>query len=168
VSPSILAPPDARLILSDDALDRALETLFLAEAALWVSVDAVLEADAQGSPYTLGRGHYRAAFLIKLHPGLGVLELARLTGLSKQGASRVMGDLVKVGLVEPAESGGDARRRPVQLSQEGHAFEARISARLRGLMGKAYRAAGLEKAPAASAVLGALSAVVLREPETSR
>ena len=60
-------PVDARLILSDDALDRTLELFLLAEAALWLTADGGLD----GEPHRLGRGHYRAAFLLKRRPGLG-------------------------------------------------------------------------------------------------
>jgi hypothetical protein len=77
--------PDPRLILSDDGLDAALEVFLLAQAALWSAADVGLE----GEPSGLGRGHWRAALLMKRRPGLGVQALARLTGLSKQAASRI-------------------------------------------------------------------------------
>ena len=64
MSPSSIAAPDARLILSDDALDRMLELFLLAEAAIWITADGGLE----GEPRGLGRGHFRAAFLLKRRP----------------------------------------------------------------------------------------------------
>jgi hypothetical protein len=75
-----VSDPDPRLILSDDGLDASLEVFLLAQAALWSATDAGLK----GEPKGLGRGHWRAAVLMKRRPGLGVLALARLTGLSKQ------------------------------------------------------------------------------------
>ena len=54
----------------------------------------------EGEPHRLGRGHFRAAFLLKRRPGIGVQDLARLTGLSKQGASRVLKDLIEAGYAE--------------------------------------------------------------------
>ncbi len=154
-------PADARLILSDEALDRTLEMFLLAEASLWITADGGLE----GEPHKLGRGHYRAAFLLKRRPGLGVQDLANLTGLSKQGASRVMTDLTSAGYVEKAATDGDARRRPAQLTEAGHAFEARVSHRLRQAFARAFRTGGLDKAPGAVAVMAALAGTLLREPD---
>lgn len=91
---------DPRLILRDEELDAGLELMMLAEAALWAGVDAGLEAESP--PQGLGRSHWRAAFLLKRRPGLGVQELARLTALSKQAASRVISDLEARGLAEKA------------------------------------------------------------------
>src|SRR6185503_15230346 len=84
--------PDPRLILRDEELDAGLELILLSEAALWAAVDAALEGETKG----LGRSHYRTLFLLKRKPGLGVRELARLTALSKQGASRTLSELVKL------------------------------------------------------------------------
>ena len=92
----------------------------------------------------LGRGHYRAALLLKHRPDVGVQELAQLTGLSKQGASRVLADLEKAGFVEKAPAKGDGRRKPAQLTAEGRAFEARVSERLRNHLARAYRSGGLD------------------------
>ena len=154
-------PVDARLILSDDALDRTLELFLLAEAALWLTADGGLD----GEPHRLGRGHYRAAVLLKRRPGLGVQDLAHLTGLSKQGASRVLADLCEAGYALRDQGEADARRRPVRLTEAGLAFEARVSHRLRQAFARAYRAGGLDKAPQAAAMLQALAATVLREAE---
>ena len=159
LSSGLSAPVDARLILSDDALDRALELFLLAEAALWMTAEAGLV----GEPAGLGRGHWRAAFLLKRRPGLGVQDLAHLTGLSKQGASRVLNDLCGAGYAQRDQGETDARRRPVRLTEAGHGFEARVSHRLRQAFARAYRAGGLDKAPHAAAMLSALAATVLRE-----
>lgn len=135
--------PDARLILREEELDASVELFILAQAALWSTAEAAL----QDHPSGLGRGHYRAAFLLKRRPGIGVHELAQLTGLSKQGASRVLADLERCGYVEKAPGKGDARRRPAQLTPEGRAFEARVSERLRNHLAFAYRSGGLDAAP---------------------
>ena len=152
---------DPRLILSEDALDRALEIHLLAEAALWITADDVLDQEPSG----LGRGHYRAAFLLKRRPGLGVQELSRLTGLSKQGASKVLSDLGRAGFAEKSPHDGDGRRSPARLTDQGRAFESRISQRLRAAVAKAYRAGGVEHAPAANTILIALAGLVLRDTD---
>lgn len=143
---------DPRLILREEELDAVLELLLLAEAGLWAEAEPALE---RASP--LGRGHYRAALLLKRRPGLGVRELARLTGLSKQGASRVLGELEAAGMVEKAQGEEDARRRPATLTEQGRAFEADVSEHLRAHLARAYRTGGLDAAAGARRILAALA-----------
>ena len=149
------ASVDARLVLSAPELDAALEQLIVGEAAVWTLADDALAARSEADA-RLGRGHWRAAFLIKRRPGIGVKELAALTGLSKQGASRILRDLEDAALVEKAP-GEDARRRPAVLTHAGRAFEASVSERLRGALARAYRGAGVEHAAGARRVWAALA-----------
>ncbi len=142
---------DPRLILSEDELDRALETFLLAETALWQAVDNRLEGQ------NLGRGHYRTAFLLKRRPGLGAQDLARLSGLTKQGASKAMKELIEAGLAAVAPGDLDARRRPTHLTARGLAFEASVSTTLRELLASAYREGGIDAAPGARRILAALA-----------
>lgn len=146
------AGADPRLILREEELDSGLELLLLAETSLWTAVDAALEGEAG-----LGRPHWRAAFLLRRRPGLGVRDLSRLTGLSKQAASRTLADLVRAGLAEAAEGEIDARRRPVRLTEAGRAFEGRIGERLRTLLARAYRTGGLDGVAGARRILAALA-----------
>jgi DNA-binding MarR family transcriptional regulator len=150
--------PDARLILREEELDASVELFVLAEAALWSTAEAAL----QDHPSKLGRGHYRAALLIKRRPGIGVQELAQLTGLSKQGASRILADLEKAGYVDKAPSKGDGRRKPAQLTAEGKAFEARVSERLRNHLALAYRSGGLDAVAGARRILAAVAGARLQ------
>ena len=145
--------PDPRLILRDEELDAGLELLLLAESALWAATDAALEPEGK----RLGRSHYRTLFLLKRRPGLGVRELARLTALSKQGASRTLGELAKLGLVEKGSGEGDARRRPATLTREGAQVEGRVSERLRALLARSYRSGGLDAVAGARRILTALA-----------
>ena len=157
--------PDPRLILRDEELDAGLELLLLAEAPLWAAPDAALAPEAKG----LGRSHYRTLFLLKRRPGLGVRELARLTALSKQGASRTRGELARLGLVEKGSGEGDARRRPAVLTRVGAQVEARGSERRRALLARSYRAGGLDAVAGARRILSALAggrlAIGRPEPE---
>ncbi len=136
-----MAAADPRLILRDEELDAGLELMMLAEAALWAGVDAGLEAENLG----LGRSHWRAAFLLKRRPGVGVQELARLTSLSKQAASRILGDLEAKGLVEKVAGDLDGRR-PGRDPDRRRARPSRtvIAERLRGLLARSYRTGGLD------------------------
>jgi DNA-binding MarR family transcriptional regulator len=149
---------DPRLILREDELDLGLELLLLAEAALWAAVDGALEGEAPESQTRgLGRPHWRAAFLLRRRPGIGVREIARLTGYSKQAASRTLAELERAGLVAKSAAELDARRKPAALTPEGEAFEARISERLRGLIARAYRDGGLDGVGAARRILASLA-----------
>ncbi|MFN3511596.1 MAG: MarR family winged helix-turn-helix transcriptional regulator [Phenylobacterium sp.] len=144
---------DPRLILREDELDAGVELMLLAEAALWEGVDAGLEAESLG----LGRSHWRAAFLLKRRPGLGVQDLAHLTSLSKQAASRIIADLEAKGLARKASGELDGRRRAAVLTEAGHAFESRIAERLRAQLARAYRTGGLEGVSGARRILSALA-----------
>lgn len=148
-----MAAADPRLILRDEELDAGLELMMLAEAALWAGVDAGLEAEDLG----LGRSHWRAAFLLKRRPGLGVQELAHLTSLSKQAASKILSDLEAKGLAEKTAGDLDSRRRAASLTEAGQAFEGRIAERLRGQLARAYRVGGLEGVGGARRILTALA-----------
>lgn len=144
---------EARLFLREEELDAALELFLLAESALATAAEGALAAE----PKRMGRGHWRAAFLLKRRPGVGVQELTRLTGLSKQGASRVLRDLEDAGYVEKRPGELDARRRPAVLTIEGAAFEQRVSERLRALLARAYRTGGLDAVGGARRILAALA-----------
>ncbi|MDR7230451.1 DNA-binding MarR family transcriptional regulator [Caulobacter sp. BE264] len=144
---------DPRLILREEELDGGLELILLAEAALWAAVDAVLETEALG----LGRSHWRAAFLLRRRPGIGVQDLSKLTSLSKQAASRTLADLEKAGLVERISGDLDGRRRPATLTAEGVAFEQRTAERLRALLARAYRTGGLDGVAGTRRILAALA-----------
>lgn len=153
---SSTSPPataDPRLILRAEELDAALEQFLLAEAALWMSADPALDDE----PKKLGRGHFRAAFLLKRRPGIGVKDLARLTGLSKQGASRVLRDLIDAGFATATPGDEDARRRPTALTDAGAAFEARVAERMRTHLSGAYREGGLDAVLGARRILAAVA-----------
>lgn len=144
---------DPRLVLREDELDSGLELMLLAEASLWAAVDAAIE----GEDAAIGRTHWRAIFLLRRRPGLGVRDLSRLTGLSKQGASRTLSDLTRLGLIETGSGDLDGRRRPALLTEAGLALEGRISERLRALLARAYRTGGLDGVAGARRILAALA-----------
>ena len=156
-------PPDPRLILREDELDAGLELLLLGEAAVWAAVDQGLEAEGRG----LGRSHWRAAFLLRRRPGIGVQELAHLTSLSKQAASRILVDLAAKGLVEKAAGDLDGRRRTAALTPKGEAFETAIAERLRSLLTRAYRQGGLDGVAGARRILAALAGGRTRSPSAT-
>lgn len=145
---------DPRLILREDELDAGLELLLLAEAAIWEAVDAALTAEGG---LGLGRSHWRAAFLLRRRPGLGVQQLGRLTSLSKQAASKVLADLEARGLAAKTPGDLDSRRRAASLTEAGMAFEAKISERLRTLLAQSYRMGGPDAVAGSRAILSGLA-----------
>jgi DNA-binding MarR family transcriptional regulator len=149
----VSGPADPRLILREEELDAGLELLLLAEASLWAAVDQGLAEEGLG----LGRSHWRAAFLLRRRPGVGVQEMAHLTSLSKQAASRILVDLAAKGLAEKQAGDLDGRRRSAALTARGEAFEARVTERLRGQLMRAYRLGGLDGVAGARAILTALA-----------
>jgi DNA-binding MarR family transcriptional regulator len=153
-------PADPRLILREEELDAGLELMLLAEATLWAAADQGLAAEGLG----LGRSHWRAAFLLRRRPGVGVQELAHLTSLSKQAASRILVDLEAKGLVEKQAGDEDARRRSAVLTARGEAFETAVSERLRGVLVRAYRTGGLDGVAGARAILAAMAGGRLKSP----
>lgn len=152
-------PTDTRLVLREDELDSGLELLLLAEAALWSAVDAALEGELRGEAnIKLGRSHWRAALLLRRRPGAGVQDLAGLTGLTKQAASKTVTDLIRLGLVTTVEDEDlDGRRRPLTLTEAGRAFETRVSERLRGLVARSYRTGGLDGVAGMRRILSAMA-----------
>jgi DNA-binding MarR family transcriptional regulator len=147
------AAADPRLILREEELDAAIEVFVLAEAAFWASADEGLGEDMAA----LGRGHYRAALFLKRRPGIGVQDLSRLTGLSKQAASKAIKDLIAAGYATSDPDDLDARRRPTRLTPAGEAFEGKVSVRLREHLARAYRDGGLDAAPGARRILAAIA-----------
>ena len=143
---------DPRLILREDELDAGLELLLLAEAAIWEAVDAALTAEGG-----LGRSHWRAAFLLRRRPGLGVQQLGRLTSLSKQAASKVLADLEARGLAAKTPGDLDSRRRAASLTEAGMAFEAKVSERVRTLLAQSYRMGGPDAVAGSRAILSVLA-----------
>lgn len=151
---------DPRLILAESELDTGVELMLLAEAALWAAADDALAAEGLG----LGRSHWRAAFLLRRRPGVGVQDLAQLTSLSKQAASRILTDLEGKGLVEKAAGDLDGRRRTARLTAAGEAFEGRVAARMRAQVARAYRTGGLDGVAGARRILSALAGGRARNP----
>jgi DNA-binding MarR family transcriptional regulator len=142
---------DPRLILREDELDQGLELILIAQSALWGEVDAALEGAG------LGRSHWRALFLIRRRPALGVLDLAALSGLSKQSASKTLAELTRAGLVELTRDDLDGRRRGAALTAAGSVLEEKVSERLRARIAGAYRTVGAEGVLSARRLLAALA-----------
>ena len=82
-----------------------------------------LQADTQkimdelGAPLQASQYPFLAA--IDRHGPLTVGELAEAVGITQPGATRTVGQLVELGMLETAPAPGDQRRRIVTLTKEG-------------------------------------------------
>jgi DNA-binding MarR family transcriptional regulator len=149
-SPALAASRASPLFLRESEIRRGIELLYFGYARLLRGADAILES--QG----LGRAHHRALYFIARQPGLAVSDLLRLLAITKQSLSRVLADLVRLGLVEQAVGTLDRRQRLLSLTPVGQALEQQLFDALRESMAAAYAAAGQQAVSGFWAVLSGL------------
>lgn len=91
-----------------------------------------------------GRAHHRALHFIGRQPGGSVAGLLEILGVTKQSLARVLKPLIDDGLVEQRVGESDRRQRLLFLTEDGIAFEERLSAPQRARLTRAFREAGPE------------------------
>ena len=124
------------LLQSDAGLRQAMELLFFAYR------DFTGEADALLATFGFGRAHHRVIYFVGGHPGMTVSELLKILKITKQSLSRVLGQLIKDGLVHQRTDGTDRRRRRLYLTPKGAGLERRLTERQSRRIARAYREAG--------------------------
>jgi DNA-binding MarR family transcriptional regulator len=122
---------------TDPQLITFVELLFFAYR------DFTREADTILIEFGLGRAHHRVLHFVNRHPGLRVADLLDILKITKQSLSRVLGQLVRQGLVQQ-RPGPDRRQRLLDLTPQGAELERRLTEDQRALIARAYRAAGAE------------------------
>jgi DNA-binding MarR family transcriptional regulator len=138
------------LFLREAEIRRGIELLYFGYANMVRGADALLARRG------LGRAHHRALYFIARQPGLAVSDLLRLLAITKQSLSRVLADLIRLGLVEQAVGTLDRRQRLLRLTAEGEALEAELFEALRAKVATAYAAAGQQAVSGFWAVLSGL------------
>ena len=138
------------LFLREPEIRRGIELLYFGYASMIRGADAILEQHA------LGRAHHRALYFIARQPDLAVSDLLRLLAITKQSLSRVLADLVRLGLVDQAVGTIDRRQRLLRLTPSGQALEAELFEALRQRVAGAYAAAGQQAVSGFWAVLSGL------------
>lgn len=117
---------------------RGVELIFYGQMAITAEADAMLAETGYG------RAHFRALYMIARNPGItGTGLLARLK-IANQSLARVLGPLVRDGLVVQQVDGTDRRHRRHFLSPAGHALQARVLAAQLDTLQRAYQASGTE------------------------
>lgn len=153
------SPPgaEARLYLTEDALDRAAALLFAAARGFWASAREPLAA------LDLGPAHYRAMAAMRRTPGITPGRLMQTLGVRKQSLARVLSELEKAGLAERLPGLDDRRERRLFLTPAGGRAEEEVSAALRERLAQAFREAGAEAVAGARVVLEKLAEAEERE-----
>lgn len=106
--------------------------------------DFLEEADQVLTHHQLGRAHHRALYFIGQHPAITVSGLLKLLRITKQSLSRVIADLVALGMIEQTPGLRDRRQRHLALTPKGTEMERDLTAQQRVLLARAYRQAGAE------------------------
>jgi DNA-binding MarR family transcriptional regulator len=122
--------------LRDEAIDRGLMLLELAQRAVQQDLEPAL------ARVGIGRQEHAVLDLVARRRGLTVAELTGLVALSKQSVSRIVGGLVGRGLLTAAPGRGDARRRPLAATPQGHALLQDLAGGRRRRLRRAFREAG--------------------------
>lgn len=127
---------DDRLFLTEQKLRQGAELMFFAYRAFISDPDAIL--DDRG----YGRAHHRALHFIGRQPGISVAGLLDILNITKQSLARVLKPLTEDHLVLSVTGDEDRRQRLLYLTDEGKAFEARLSRAQRERLTDAFREAG--------------------------
>jgi DNA-binding MarR family transcriptional regulator len=123
---------------SEEALRRGIEMLFFAYRDFTAEPDAIL------AEHGYGRAHHRVVYFVGRHPGMTVSDLLGVLGITKQSLSRVLGQLVRDGLVVQRAGQRDRRQRLLELTERGTDLERRLTERQRTRFARAFGAAGPE------------------------
>jgi len=126
------------LFLREEELRQGMELLFFAYR------DFIAEPDKILAGYGYGRAHHRVVYFVGRHPAITVSELLAILQITKQSLSRVLGQLVRDGLIVQRPGLRDRRQRLLELTEAGRALERHLSEDQRARIARAYREAGAE------------------------
>ncbi|HLI13074.1 MAG TPA: MarR family transcriptional regulator [Alphaproteobacteria bacterium] len=127
-----------QLFLREEELRRGMELLFFAFR------DFAAEPDGLLAKHNFGRAHHRVIYFVGRYPGISVTELLNILRITKQSLSRVLGQLVREGIVVQRPGPTDRRQRRLELTAKGAELERALTARQRERFARAFRQAGAE------------------------
>jgi DNA-binding MarR family transcriptional regulator len=114
----------------------AMEAFFFGYQAFTAKADEML--DRRG----LSRVHQRIVFFIARYPGLSVKELLSVLGVSKQALNTPLRQLIEMELVLSVAPETDKRKRLLELTAEGAAFEESLRREQVKLLQRVFAEAG--------------------------
>ncbi len=133
--------------LHEDQVREGIELLFFAYRDFTAEPDAIL------AQCDFGRAHHRVIHFVGRHPQMTVSELLGILRVTKQSLNRVLGQLVRQGLVIQTPGVRDRRQRLLELTPQGRELERQLSAPQRARIANAYRQAGAQAVAGFRAVL---------------
>jgi DNA-binding MarR family transcriptional regulator len=114
----------------------AMEAFFFGYQAFTAKADEML--DRRG----LSRVHQRIVFFIARYPGLSVKELLSVLGVSKQALNTPLRQLIEMELVLSITPDADKRKRLLELTADGAAFEESLRREQVKLLQRVFAEAG--------------------------
>ncbi|MBI5814725.1 MAG: winged helix-turn-helix transcriptional regulator [Nitrospinae bacterium] len=117
-------------------LNKALEALFFAFRAV------IAKPDARLAGLGFSRVHHRILYFVGRNPRLGVNELLRILGVSKQYLNRPLRQLMEKGHVSFVQDGQDRRVKRLSLTKNGQRLERELSGAQRMRFAKVFAKAG--------------------------
>jgi DNA-binding MarR family transcriptional regulator len=114
----------------------AMEAFFFGYQAFTAKADEML--DRRG----LSRVHQRIVFFIARYPGLSVKELLSVLGVSKQALNTPLRQLIEMELVRSIAPDTDKRKRLLELTTDGAAFEESLRREQVKLLQRVFAEAG--------------------------
>ncbi|MEQ7922374.1 MarR family transcriptional regulator [Xanthomonas sp. WHRI 1810A] len=114
----------------------AMEAFFFGYQAFTAKADEML--DRRG----LSRVHQRIVFFIARYPGLSVKELLSVLGVSKQALNTPLRQLIEMELVLSITPDADKRKRLLELTADGAAFEESLRREQVKLLQRVFADAG--------------------------
>jgi DNA-binding MarR family transcriptional regulator len=127
-----------QLFLREEELRRGMELLFFAYR------DFAQDPDGLLAKHKFGHAHHRVIYFVGRYPGISVTELLNILRITKQSLSRVLGQLVREGIVVQKPGPTDRRQRRLELTETGRALENALTQRQRERVARAFRNAGAE------------------------
>src|SRR5256714_15642085 len=98
------------LFLREEEVRQGIELLFFAYRDFTAEPDAIL------AQYGFGRAHHRVVHFVGRHPHMTVGELLDILRITKQSLNRVLGPLVRQGVIIPHPRAQDRRQRLLELT----------------------------------------------------
>src|SRR6202162_3751712 len=133
----IKSAPDASF-LSEEEVRQGIELLFFAYRDFTAEPDEIL------ARYGFGRAHHRVVHFVGRRPQMTVGELLVILRITKQSLNRVLGQLLRQGLIVQHRGAQDRRQRLLELTEKGRELERQLSEPQRDRVGAAYRKAGAQ------------------------